>query len=85
MGCVRLVLMDHFGMELALLGHNIFISGQAGVGKTFLLSSIVKALEERGRKVATTASTGIATTQLKGGVTLHSWAGIKVCIQSIRI
>ena len=35
---------------------------------TFLLSSIVKALEERGRKVAATASTGIATT--------HSWAGM---------
>ena len=74
--------MDHLALELALLGHTIIISGQAGVGKTFVLEKIViLVLNERGRKVSVTASTGIATAQLKGGVTLHSWAGIKVCIQ----
>jgi DNA replication protein DnaC len=41
-------------------GHNIYIGGQAGVGKSFLVTSIVHAARSRGKKVALTCTTGIA-------------------------
>lgn len=62
--------------ELSLAGHNVFITGGGGVGKSFTIHRIVQDL--RGRKfknVRITASTGVAA-MLIGGVTLHSWAGV---------
>ncbi|KAH8997512.1 PIF1-like helicase-domain-containing protein [Lactarius akahatsu] len=48
-----------------------------GTGKTVLLDEIVNFLRTTRRKVAVTASTGIASINLRGGgTTLHSWAGI---------
>ena len=54
-------------------GDNIFVSGPAGVGKSYLLSYIKKNYADYG--LAMTASTGIAAVNI-GGQTLHSWAGI---------
>lgn len=47
----------------------------SGTGKTVLLREILRALRSTGRRVAVTASTGIASISI-GGTTLHSWAGI---------
>lgn len=61
-------------------GKNIFLSGPAGSGKTFLIERFVDWLdaEYEGRvNVAITASTGIAA-QLLGGKTIHSWSGIGI-------
>jgi hypothetical protein len=61
-------------------GKNIFLSGPAGSGKTFLIERYKEWLdaEFEGRvNVAITASTGIAA-QLLGGRTIHSWSGIGV-------
>ena len=61
-------------------GKNIFLSGPAGSGKTFLISHFLDWLdaEFEGRvNVAITASTGIAA-QLLGGKTIHSWSGIGI-------
>jgi len=52
---------------------NVFVSGPAGVGKSYLLSYIKKNYANAG--LALTASTGIAAVNI-GGQTLHSWAGI---------
>lgn len=54
-------------------GKNIFITGSAGVGKSFLLKELLKSLPKRTTYL--TASTGVAACNI-GGMTLHSFAGI---------
>ena len=43
-------------------GHNVFIMGQAGTGKSFLIGKIFQTLKRRGEKVVIVCSSGIATT-----------------------
>jgi ATP-dependent DNA helicase PIF1 len=54
-------------------GKNLFITGGAGSGKSYLLSFLKRNYASRGLEV--TASTGIAAVNI-GGTTIHSWAGI---------
>lgn len=54
-------------------GKNIFITGGAGSGKSYLLSFLKRNYSHLGLEV--TASTGIAAVNI-GGATIHSWAGI---------
>ncbi len=56
-------------------GKNVFITGAAGTGKSYLLGLIKEQWAGKGLHI--TASTGIAAVQI-GGVTLHSWAGLGV-------
>lgn len=56
---------------------NIFLTGSAGTGKTFLLNKFIEYLRRKKTKVGITASTGIAATHLEGR-TIHSWSGIGV-------
>lgn len=58
-------------------GANLFLTGSAGVGKSFLLRYIVQQLIERhgAAAVAVTAPTGIAASHVLG-TTIHSFAGI---------
>jgi ATP-dependent DNA helicase PIF1 len=58
-------------------GKSVFLTGPAGSGKTYVLNQFVKYARSQGKKVAVTASTGLAATHL-GGNTIHSWAGIGV-------
>lgn len=64
---------------LAILqqGHHVFLTGQAGSGKTYLLNQYINYLHEHGISVAITASTGMAATHMNG-TTIHSWAGIGI-------
>ncbi len=64
---------------LALLksGKNVFLTGSAGTGKTYVLNQYIEYLKARKVPVAVTASTGIAATHING-MTIHSWAGIGV-------
>jgi ATP-dependent DNA helicase PIF1 len=54
-------------------GDNIFITGSAGTGKSFLLQYLKRNYLSSGLHV--TASTGIAAINV-GGQTIHSWSGI---------
>jgi ATP-dependent DNA helicase PIF1 len=61
---------------LAILktGANIFLTGEPGAGKTYVINKYIAWLEAAGINVAVTASTGIAATHI-GGMTIHSWSG----------
>ncbi|CAG8588040.1 6936_t:CDS:2 [Funneliformis caledonium] len=56
---------------------NIFFTGSAGTGKSFLLQRIISSLKARygSESVAVTATTGIAAVNISG-TTLHSFAGV---------
>lgn len=58
-------------------GVNVFLTGSAGTGKTFLLNEYIRYLRVREVPVAVTASTGIAATHI-GGQTIHSWSGLGI-------
>lgn len=54
-------------------GNNVFVTGSAGTGKSFLLNFIKRHYSNFGLHI--TASTGIAAVNI-GGSTIHSWSGI---------
>ena len=58
-------------------GKNVFLTGSAGSGKTYVLNQYIDYLKEHDIPFAKTASTGIAATHLDGH-TIHSWAGIGI-------
>lgn len=63
--------------NLLKMGKNIFLTGAAGSGKTYLLNKYINYLKIHQVRVAVTASTGIAATHLQG-ITIHSWSGIGI-------
>ena len=58
-------------------GVNIYLTGSAGSGKTYLLNQYISYLQSHDIPVAVTASTGIAATHMNG-MTIHGWAGIGI-------
>jgi ATP-dependent DNA helicase PIF1 len=66
--------LQRHALARALEGRNLFLTGAAGTGKSFLLNRVIEALGGRS-VVAVTAPTGIAATHIDGQ-TIHSWAGI---------
>lgn len=71
-------------LNFAEKGHNIFLTGYAGTGKTYTLCKIVDILLINQKKVAVTASTGKAASVLKEKLgdtsisvtTIHRFSGI---------
>ncbi len=55
---------------------NIFISGYAGTGKSYLINKIYSHAQENNKNIQITAMTGCAAILLKNAKTLHSWASI---------
>ena len=64
-------------LDILKLGYNIYLTGPPGTGKTFLLNEYIAYLKKNHKKVAVTASTGIAATHMNG-VTIHSWSGLGI-------
>ncbi|MFC1623661.1 helix-turn-helix domain-containing protein [Patescibacteria group bacterium] len=64
-------------LEILKMGHNVYLTGAAGSGKTHLLNEFIKFLKENKVETGITASTGIAATHMNG-TTIHSWAGIGI-------
>jgi len=58
-------------------GVNVYLTGSAGSGKTFLLNKYISYLMSHNIPTAVTASTGIAATHMNG-MTIHSWSGIGI-------
>ena len=64
-------------LEILKLGYNVFLTGPAGSGKTFVLNKYINFLKDNYVDVGITASTGIAATHM-GGTTIHSWTGMGI-------
>lgn len=62
-------------LQILKTGGNVFLTGEPGAGKTYVLNDYIAWLEDCGVNVAVTASTGIAATHI-GGMTIHAWSGI---------
>ena len=58
-------------------GRSVFLTGAAGSGKTYLLKNFIKWAQSHNKKLAVTATTGLAATHLNGR-TIHSWSGIGI-------
>ncbi len=58
-------------------GGNVFLTGAPGAGKTYVLNQFVKRARNAGKRVAVTASTGIAASHISG-TTIHSWSGLGI-------
>lgn len=63
-------------LEILKKDGNVFLTGQPGTGKSYLINQYVNWLLDNGKIPTVTASTGIAAVHV-GGTTLHSWAGIR--------
>jgi ATP-dependent DNA helicase PIF1 len=64
-------------LAVMMSGANVFLTGAPGAGKTYVLNEFVSRAQREGKRVAVTASTGIAATHL-GGTTIHSWSGLGI-------
>lgn len=60
-------------------GYNIFVTGGAGVGKSYTLNKLKNKYD---KKLHITSTTGISAINVNGQ-TLHSWAGIGLANKSI--
>jgi thymidine kinase len=64
-------------LDILKTGANVFLTGEPGAGKTYVINQYINFLEAAGMHVAVTASTGIAATHI-GGMTIHSWSGVGI-------
>lgn len=60
-------------------GENVFLTGFAGTGKSYILNKLKKHFK---KKLTITSTTGIAAVNIKGQ-TLHSWAGVGLCRNTV--
>lgn len=64
-------------LQSIMLGKSVFYTGAAGTGKSYILKVLVDVMTklERAEHLVLTASTGIASCNIRGQ-TIHSWAGV---------
>ena len=77
----RLTVDQREVLEVVGRGHNVFITGQAGTGESFLVKEIFRSLSRRGTKCEVICSSGIAGT-VYGDITatvptVHSFYGLQ--------
>lgn len=64
-------------LNIAIAGQNVFLTGKAGTGKTFVVRQAIEELRKKGRNVVVCAPTGIAASNISGQ-TLYSLFGIPI-------
>jgi ATP-dependent DNA helicase PIF1 len=58
-------------------GDNVFMTGAAGVGKTYVLRKVIQSMKTKHSKVAVVAPTGVAATHIDGN-TIHSYFSVRI-------
>lgn len=66
---------QQLAFDLCTAGENVFLTGNAGTGKSHVLKAVCAHFDEKKHKYAVTAMTGSAAVLIEG-TTLHRWAGI---------
>jgi ATP-dependent DNA helicase PIF1 len=64
-------------LAVMMNGANVFLTGAPGAGKTYVLNDFIQRAMRSGKRLAVTASTGIAASHI-GGTTIHSWSGLGI-------
>ena len=64
-------------LKILKTGQNVFLTGSAGTGKTYLLQEYINYLKSHDVSPAITAPTGVAASHL-GGMTIHSFFGLGI-------
>lgn len=64
-------------LRVMMEGQSVFLTGPPGSGKTYVLNQFIAMAKAAGKRLAITASTGIAATHI-GGTTIHSWSGLGI-------
>jgi hypothetical protein len=64
-------------LKILKSGENVFLTGSAGTGKTFIINKYIKYLRERDIEPAIVAPTGIAASHI-GGKTIHSFFSVGI-------
>lgn len=71
---------QYLAFEEFKAGHNLFITGPGGVGKSFLINLFVQHCNQVGKTIQVCALTGCAAILLGlHAKTIHSWSGIHYC------
>ena len=68
---------QEIALEILKTGRNVFLTGSAGTGKTYILNKYIQYLKEHGILPSIVAPTGIAASYI-GGTTIHSFFGIGI-------
>ena len=64
-------------LEILKTGANVFLTGEPGAGKTYVVGQFAEWLDKEETEYAITASTGIAASHLDGS-TIHSFSGLGI-------
>ena len=80
---VKLTRSQQRAYNTIMAGFNVFLTGHAGTGKSFLTRKAIEDLQEAGKRVAVAAPTGIAAINV-GGTTLHRLFQLKPDIYTDR-
>lgn len=68
---------QEIAFKILASGANVFLTGSAGTGKTFVINQYINYLRERGVEPAIVAPTGIAASHI-GGKTIHSFFSVGI-------
>lgn len=71
------IMKQSTALDILKTGQNVFLTGQAGAGKTYVLNQYIRYLRAHKIAVAITASTGIAATHINS-MTIHAWSGMGI-------